>query len=348
VDREGWSFLAVEGAEPGKVLGAGFLELDVVADDADDVGLLLDGISEVAGVGHLMRLCGRIGYGGEELLWRSCGKRMPSVDGCGKTAPPARSVYLRTRRMEITGKLFARILLATCLQPVGLAQTSQSAPTAAQPMRIRVSAAVLGGFLEHGVQPAYPDQAIRSGIKGDVTLVVQTNESGKVVRSLAVEGDPLLVAASIEALKDFQFHPYLLSGKPISVESQIVFKFKLKGSGDGAQGTTDYSFDVPYRPEFRTGAINQDGTLVLSPRKISGPDPVTLPELSGKQGSVYLKVTVGSDGKVESVDVLGGDEQLVAPVVAAVKQSVYEPQSISGVATASVIQESYHFGAGRH
>jgi len=244
------------------------------------------------------------------------------------------------------GKFFARILLATCLQPFAPSQTSPPAPTLAQPMRIRVSAAVLGGFLEHGVKPTYPDPAIRGGIKGDVTLVVQTNESGRVVRSLAVEGDPLLVAASIEALKDFQFRPYLLSGKPISVESQIVFKFKLHGSGEGAHGTTEYSFDVPYRAEFRTGAINQDGTLVLSPRKISGPDPVTLPQLSGKQGSVYLKVKVGSDGRVESVEVLGGDEQLVAPVVDAVKQSVYEPQSVNGVATPSVIQESYHFGAG--
>ena len=36
-----------------------------------------------------------------------------------------------------------------------------------------------------------------------------------------------------------------------------------------------------------------------------------------------------------------------ALVVAAVKQSVYEPQSVNGIAITSVIQESYHFGAGR-
>lgn len=247
----------------------------------------------------------------------------------------------------MTGKLLASVVLVTCLQSAALPQDSQSTPPISQPKRIRVSAGVLRGFLEHGAKPIYPDEAIRGGVKGDVTLVVQTNEQGKVVRSLAVEGDPILVAASVEALKDFEFRPYLLSGKPISVESQVVFSFKLQGSGENARGTTDYSFDVPYRPEFRTGAINQDGTLVLSPRKISGPDLATLPELSGKQGSVYLKVKIGSDGKVESVDVLGGDEQLAAPIVAALKRSVYEPQSINGVASPSVIQESYHFGGSR-
>jgi hypothetical protein len=42
----------VEGTEPGEVLRAGLFQLDVVADDADDIGLLLDGVCEIAGVRH--------------------------------------------------------------------------------------------------------------------------------------------------------------------------------------------------------------------------------------------------------------------------------------------------------
>ena len=52
VDGERRRLLAVEGAEAGVVLRAGLLQLDVVADDADDVGLLLDGVREIAGVRH--------------------------------------------------------------------------------------------------------------------------------------------------------------------------------------------------------------------------------------------------------------------------------------------------------
>src|SRR5215472_3488556 len=52
VYRERWCLLAVEGAKPGIVLRSRLLQLNVVADDADDIGLLLDGVREVAGVGH--------------------------------------------------------------------------------------------------------------------------------------------------------------------------------------------------------------------------------------------------------------------------------------------------------
>ena len=51
VDGEGAGLFFVKGAEAGVVLGAGFAQLDVVADDADDVGLLLDELGEVVGHG---------------------------------------------------------------------------------------------------------------------------------------------------------------------------------------------------------------------------------------------------------------------------------------------------------
>ena len=44
--------LAMERTEAGEILRAGFLEFDIVSDDADDVRLLLDGVGEIAGVGH--------------------------------------------------------------------------------------------------------------------------------------------------------------------------------------------------------------------------------------------------------------------------------------------------------
>jgi TonB family protein len=117
----------------------------------------------------------------------------------------------------------------------------------------------LGGFLEKSAKPRYPEQAIREEIKGDVILQVEVDETGRVVRSLAIEGDPLLVAASVEALKDFHFRPYLLNGAPLSVESQMGFRFVLKGKGDKATGNAAYTSDVPFRPEFRTGAVDEKG-----------------------------------------------------------------------------------------
>jgi hypothetical protein len=210
---------------------------------------------------------------------------------------------------------------------------------------MRVSPRVFSGLLEHGVKPVYPEHAIRAGTKGDVTLMVQTDDTGRVIRSLAVEGDPLLVAASVEALKDFRFRPYLFTGGPLSVESQIAFRFTLMGEGDKSKASTDFTFDVPFRPEFRTRAI-KEGVLVGFPRRVSGPDPLLLPELSSQSGAIYLTVTIGSDGKVKDVEVVAGATNLVGPVVAAVKQDVFEPQLVDGQAAQTTAQESYHFGSG--
>ena len=58
-------------------------------------------------------------------------------------------------------------------------------------------------------------------------------------------------------------------------------------------------------------------------------------------------MVVGADGKVQDVKVISGDESLVGPVVAAVKQMVYEPMLIGGQPSATTIQESYHFGGAK-
>ncbi len=47
VDREGRGFLPVEGTQAGVVLPSGLLQRDVLADDADNVRLLLYELSEV-------------------------------------------------------------------------------------------------------------------------------------------------------------------------------------------------------------------------------------------------------------------------------------------------------------
>lgn len=235
-------------------------------------------------------------------------------------------------------------LVLCCCVFAAAAQDNTTAATSNRPRRIRISAAVLGGVLEHGVKPVYPEQAVRSKIEGDVILMVQTDETGIVVRSLPVEGDPLLTAASIEALKGFHFRPYLIAGNPVSTESEIGFRFALKTKGDKVKRIIDYFFDVPDRPEFRTGWLTQDGVLILQPVKVSGPDPVQLPELLGQSGSVYLLVRIGPDGKVVEVKVISGDDNVVGPVVAAVKQAVFEPQLTDGVPTAATVHESYHLG----
>ncbi|MGA6984598.1 MAG: energy transducer TonB [Terriglobales bacterium] len=241
-------------------------------------------------------------------------------------------------------------LLAGCTT-VGLTQNgsdAQSQVLPPRPTKIRVSAEVILGLVEHSATPEYPEEARTKGIQGDVIFKIDVDETGKILLSVPVEGDPLLVAPSVDALREFRFRPYLLNGTPVAVvESQLGFRFSLEKKRGGAKGRVESMSSIPYRPEFRTGAVNDKGVLILWPRKVSGIEPQLPPELVGVSGSVYLTITIGEDGKVQDVQVVGGDKPFIGPVVAAVRQDVYEPQLVDGKPSVALTQASYHFGPRR-
>jgi len=124
---------------------------------------------------------------------------------------------------------------------------------------IRVAGNVMAAFVDHRALPVYPDEAMTKGTQGDVIFKIDVDETGKIILSVPVEGDPLLVAASMDALRDFRFHPYLLNGTPIKVESQLGFHFSVEKSADRVNGRVECMSSIPNRPEFRTGVIDDKG-----------------------------------------------------------------------------------------
>ena len=107
----------------------------------------------------------------------------------------------------------AEILVALLMFcAAGIAQDSANLQTPAQSppvQRIRVSAAVLGKLVDQVILPKFPQQALNSGIQGTTTFIVTVDETGKVTVAAPVEGDPLLIAASVDALREFRFHPFI-------------------------------------------------------------------------------------------------------------------------------------------
>ncbi len=231
-----------------------------------------------------------------------------------------------------------------------LAQEPNGSPvqgTAGAPKMARISAGVMAGMVDHRALPEYPEEAMRTGLQGDVIFKVDVDESGKIILAQPVEGDALLAAAGMDALRDYRFRPFQLNGTPIRVETQLGFHFSLTGTGDQINGKVECMSQIPYRPEFRTGVLGENGTFDLWPRKVAGEEPKLPVELVGKSGSVYLTLTIGADGKVQDVKVVAGDKEFIQPVVDAVKKFVYEPQVVNGKPSVATIEASYHFGPGR-
>ena len=130
------------------------------------------------------------------------------------------------------------------------APSSEAPPTQAQPARptVRVSNDVMLGLVEHKTMPVYPDDAMKKGIQGDVIFKIEVDETGKITASEPVGGNPMLIAASKDALRTFRFRPYLLNGTPTRVKSQLGFHFAVEKTADGVNGHVECMASIPNRP----------------------------------------------------------------------------------------------------
>lgn len=118
---------------------------------------------------------------------------------------------------------------------------------AAHQQKMRVSGAVMLGLVEHKTMPVYPDEAMTKGIQGDVFFKIDIDETGKIVSTDLLKGDPLLVAASTDALRNYHFRPYLLNGAPVRVETELGYHFSLDKNASGINGRVDCITSIPDR-----------------------------------------------------------------------------------------------------
>ncbi len=95
---------------------------------------------------------------------------------------------------------------------------------------IRVSSGVSSGLLVQKVQPQYPEAARKEHIQGTVILGASINEKGDVETLTPVSGDPALVPAAMEAVKQWKYKPYLLNGTPMTIDTQVRIDFTLSAN----------------------------------------------------------------------------------------------------------------------
>ncbi|MBN1938309.1 MAG: TonB family protein, partial [Candidatus Aminicenantes bacterium] len=75
------------------------------------------------------------------------------------------------------------------------------------------------------VDPIYPEDALREGIEGDVTLNLTVGFKGRVERAVVVKSIPKLDAAAVAAARQWEFEPGLMEGIPIQATLQVTINF---------------------------------------------------------------------------------------------------------------------------
>ena len=111
--------------------------------------------------------------------------------------------------------------------PPEMSGSTLATPHIATPQRIRVSQGVADGLAVKKVIPEYPAEARKERIQGTVLMHAMIDKAGDIVELDLVTGHPMLAPAAIDAVKQWQYKPYLLNGKPIAVDTQITVNFTL-------------------------------------------------------------------------------------------------------------------------
>jgi TonB family protein len=78
------------------------------------------------------------------------------------------------------------------------------------------------------VEPVYPEEAKKNGIKGIVIIEATTNDKGDVVDTNILKSVPGLDQAAIDALKQWKYEPMIISGKPKGFVFTVTMRFNLK------------------------------------------------------------------------------------------------------------------------
>ncbi len=98
------------------------------------------------------------------------------------------------------------------------------------PNRARVASGVMTGLKVSGVIPHYPETSKSNHTSGAVILQARIGSDGHI-HALKVISTPDadLAIASIAAVRQWVYKPYLLNGEPVDVDTQITVNFAFGG-----------------------------------------------------------------------------------------------------------------------
>jgi len=152
------------------------------------------------------------------------------------TAPPITTVDFR--REEEPGAPTLDLPGEYVPGAVQIAQTGRTLPPVepphiAPPVQqekhpVKVSEGVLEAQLISRIEPQYPPLAIQTRTEGTVRLRAIISRVGRITSLDVISGHPFLVKAALDAVRQWRYHPTMLNGEPVEVETSITVIFRLQ------------------------------------------------------------------------------------------------------------------------
>ena len=169
------------------------------------------------------------------------------IDGLTTTIDPDRDIYW----------IVVRALAAP-------PTTAQAPPAASGPAPVRVGGAIAQPQKIKDVRPVYPADAQSARAQGVVIVEATIGANGTIQDAKVLRSIPLLDAAALEAVRQWEFTPTLLNGVPVPVIMTVTVNFTLDSPSIPAPSSGTAPVPPPAaqsRPVITiTNAIGQDGT----------------------------------------------------------------------------------------
>ncbi len=89
------------------------------------------------------------------------------------------------------------------------------------------SPASASSYVLERVEPQYPEAARLQRIQGPVEIKVLVGRDGLVRKLTTISGNPLLVSAATDAVRQWRFKPHQLKGKVVEFETRVTVNFAL-------------------------------------------------------------------------------------------------------------------------
>jgi TonB family protein len=97
-----------------------------------------------------------------------------------------------------------------------------------QPRPVDIASGIAQGLLIHRVTPVYPPEALADRIQGKVLLQAVIDTDGRIMDLKLISGPKRLVPSAIGAVQQWRYRPYLLDGKPVKVQTQVLVNYELR------------------------------------------------------------------------------------------------------------------------
>ncbi|MDQ2924447.1 MAG: energy transducer TonB [Acidobacteriota bacterium] len=197
----------------------------------------------------------------------------------------------------------------------------------------QITSEVISGLMLTKVPPIYPARARRKGIQGVVVLHAIIGRDGHIRTLEVVSGPEELRGATLDAVRQWTYKPYLMNGLPTEVDTKISINYTLDAKADAADaeaGTATEPDNVPsaetvkHIPRISSGMMQK---MVLKKAPPVYPDSA---RERGIQGTVVLHAVIGKNGHVAKLEAISGPKELQDAAIDAVRRWTYRKYFLNG------------------